>query len=678
MKFFSRTIGLHKLFVGGMVFFIIFSWIFSGHLRFFNFPPVIQRVQAASAGDMAIYRDANGTFDTNVTHYTGVPFNNVLRQDSGSFRQSSNEIDIALGRSGHYLFGYVVQARNNSYNNRIDWLTQVTLAGKVQAGGQGQGYRRNSGNDRFAAYGYGLVEADAGDEIRLNIVREGSNASRHLLEADRSSFWLLKLDEAWDYLSLQGADNQPTPTDSYDTISLTAQLEKTSSSVFGHDTGKNPEQITLKAAGHYMVIYTIGVDGAANRTSITGRLTLAGRPVEQSYDYSYIRGSQGIDTGIVTAMTIVEASAHDILRLEWGAIGAVSAYGTQTESHRTALAVIKLPDNAAYLRVHESGSTQDATVSGIITHNSEDEEDLAAFSHNTVDGRVTVQQAGDYLFTYGGRTNRGTTGATRLTMGGAWYVNDVRQLVGNTLHYVRGNQGTPDTFDGGHSAAVLLSALKVNDIVDFRMTDEGQNGNHDMWQIDAHGITAVNIDSLFSAGALSVDIVDAAGTPTAAPTVSMTTTKFIFDFQTTTGALGLSTEKIRVTNGTATAAWTLTLAATRGASSLWVSDGNFYDFNDATPGAFDGGDADVVGGELTVDPAGGIITPQPGCSTTGVALGSAAAFNEGVSDSVTLMSANGSAATNCYWDLTNVGLAQLIPAQQAVGTYTIDMTLTAS
>jgi hypothetical protein len=651
---------------------IIFGLLLYSYPFFFQLP----KAQAAGEGQMAIYRDSLGTFDTNVTSYSGVPFNTQVRQDS-IFSQNANDIDIDLSEAGHYLFGYVVQSRNDTYNNRVDWLSQVTLAGSGQVIGQGQGYRRNSSNDRYGAYGYGLVDASAGDDLRVEIIREGTNdPSTHLLEADRSSFWILKLDETWDYFRAQGADNQTTLT-SYDQIDFTTGLENTDTAVFGHDTGTNPEQITLKSAGHYMVIYTVGADTASNRTSITGRLTLDSNPVEQSYDYSYIRNSQGTDTGVVTSMSIVEASANDILRLEWGSVGTVSAYGTQTENTKTAIAIVKLPDTAEYLRVHESGSTQDATVTGIVTHNTEDEEDTASFSHNTSDGRVTVQKAGDYLFTFGGRTNRGTTGSTRLTQGGAWYVNASRQLLGNTMHYVRGNQGTPDTFDGGHSAAVILESLSNTDVVDFRMTDEGDDGNTDTWQIDAHGLTAVNIDSLFPAGTLSVDIVDAAGDTVASPSVSFAGANFDFDFQVTTGTLGTASEKIRTDNGTATPSWTLTIAATSGSTGTWSDGGsNTYDFNDPTASASDGPDTDAVGGELTIDPSVGTITPEGGCSSTGVSLGSSAAFSEGVTDSITLLSASGSAETSCHWDLTGVSLSQDIPPSQATGTYTIDLTLT--
>lgn len=64
--------------------------------------------------------------------------------------------------------------------------------------------------------------------------------------------------------------------------------------------------------------------------------------------------------------------------------------------------------------------------------------------------------------------------------------------------------------------------------------------------------------------------------------------------------------------------------------------------------------------------------------TTSVTKGSATYFNQGVVDSVTLVTAGSSAETGCYWDMTGVSLRQDIPEAQDPGTYTIGMVLTIS
>lgn len=180
-------------------------------------------------------------------------------------------------------------------------------------------------------------------------------------------------------------------------------------------------------------------------------------------------------------------------------------------------------------------------------------------------------------------------------------------------------------------------------------------------------------------GTLVADIVDSGGVSVTSPSLNMNTTAASSSCQTTTGAFGISSQKIRVNNTTATPGWTLTMAATNGTSSGWSSGTTSYDFNDGSgspAGCNDGADADSVSGQLTVNPSVATITPQSGCTTTGVSAGSSSAFSQGSIDSITLATASGSAQTNCYWDTTGIGLSQKIPAFEPAGGYSIDMTIT--
>lgn len=180
-----------------------------------------------------------------------------------------------------------------------------------------------------------------------------------------------------------------------------------------------------------------------------------------------------------------------------------------------------------------------------------------------------------------------------------------------------------------------------------------------------------------AAGTLSVDIVDAGGTPVPAPSIAMGAMALSFTYQTVNGAFGASAQKIRVDNTTGNAQWSLTLAATGGATAFWDGTPADYDFNDPTAGAGDGGDADNLGGQMTINPSGATITPKSGCTNTGLSLGSSAAYSQGVVDTITLLSAGSSAGTNCYWDTTGITVSQTIPKEQpAASDYNINMTLT--
>jgi len=184
-----------------------------------------------------------------------------------------------------------------------------------------------------------------------------------------------------------------------------------------------------------------------------------------------------------------------------------------------------------------------------------------------------------------------------------------------------------------------------------------------------------------SAGVVSGDIVDSGGTTVAAPSFSMNNASFPLDCSETTGILGTSAQRIRISNTTSSATWTTSIAATDGATGLWRNSGNTkqYDYNEASgspAGCSDGSDADSVAGKLRIEPTAGTITPQSGCSITGLSLGTNQDFNQTTTNAITLLSAASGASTNCYWDLTGVNLRQYIPENQSSDSYNINLTIT--
>lgn len=181
-------------------------------------------------------------------------------------------------------------------------------------------------------------------------------------------------------------------------------------------------------------------------------------------------------------------------------------------------------------------------------------------------------------------------------------------------------------------------------------------------------------------GDYGVGIVDAAGVEVISPLVTFaTSTVSTSQCSLQTATLGTSSQKIRINNDLLTNGWNVSMAATGGPTTLWTSGSNTYDFNDpsgGTPGCSDGGDADLLAGQLEIDPTAETITPKAGCTTTGISAGADMKFSQGATDSITLVSATGSSDRFCYWDITNIDLNQRIPSATPAGAYTIDMTVT--
>jgi hypothetical protein len=199
-------------------------------------------------------------------------------------------------------------------------------------------------------------------------------------------------------------------------------------------------------------------------------------------------------------------------------------------------------------------------------------------------------------------------------------------------------------------------------------------------------------DSDFSqtinSGTLSTDIMDASRVTVANPGINMSAVNFSFDCQAggsaSTGSFGANSQRIYVNNPDgADNGWTLTLAATSGATTTWTDGGtNKIDFNDVTgttAGCSDGADADSTAGQMTVDPSVGTLTTDcASCTNTNISKGSSSSFAQGSVDSITLLNAAASSSDIWRGYLTGVNVSQTIPAETPATTYTINLTLTAT
>lgn len=203
----------------------------------------------------------------------------------------------------------------------------------------------------------------------------------------------------------------------------------------------------------------------------------------------------------------------------------------------------------------------------------------------------------------------------------------------------------------------------------------------------AYAASTPTFNQTINAGVLATDILDGSRNPVASPAVAMGAKSFSFDCQNgaaaSTGTLGAAAQRLYITNpGGANNGWTLTMAATSGATALWQNSGatNSMDFNDPTSsGCTDGADTDTKGGQMTINPSTATLTTDcTSCTTANVTKGSSTSFNQGTTDSVTLMSASSAANQNWRGYLTGVGVSQNIPGEQPADSYTLNMTLTAT
>ncbi len=164
------------------------------------------------------------------------------------------------------------------------------------------------------------------------------------------------------------------------------------------------------------------------------------------------------------------------------------------------------------------------------------------------------------------------------------------------------------------------------------------------------------------------------------PVINLNPTETQFQCHQTSGTIGDWPDNIlRIQNTTANPAWSLSVAATDGPTALWQDSvyGRTFDFNDTTgTGCGDGGDSDTKSGQMKFNMGDAAVGGAPGCAVAGLTQGSTQSFQEGFLHTITLVSAGSGAATDCYWDITDLSIQQTIPQEQLPGDYSLELTLT--
>lgn len=268
-------------------------------------------------------------------------------------------------------------------------------------------------------------------------------------------------------------------------------------------------------------------------------------------------------------------------------------------------------------------------------------------------------------------------------------VSDGDALTGNANDPSHGTDTTRDqTIEESNNFTNSQSSIAAGEdgLWDFALVDNTAPAatTYCFRAVEADG-TAMNSYGVYPQittgnGVLSVDIVDGTGTTVASPSYSFGATSYLFTCDQFNTDIGNSSQRIEISNFTGNALWTVSIAATSGNTTVWSDGTDTYDFNDPTgvpPGCTDGGDIDTVAGLLSLDPSVATNTPRSGCTTTGVSLGSADDFDEGTTDAITIANSSTSAELSCSWQITGISADQQIPADQAVGNYSINLTITA-
>lgn len=570
---------------GVAIFSLIGGWLFFGWPKVWQepaFPPQVQESKAAE-GSIYIARAGSTNLITNLdaTEQT-LTYDTEVNTSADISRQSGNQ-DFRIENTGRYLiiantsFNYADIGNNNRHVVR----TQIKIGGTALPSvyGMASGYGRDSGSaDEDGVLVTAYVDHTYDSETLTNNditvhVQNFGDTSVSLADqiANQSGIQIVRLPDDSEYLQVSrtsditftGTMDQSINDSTWNEFGWETQDVETNSSVLEWASGND---VTLKSSGHYLVIYSIRADtSGSNRKGAVYRLKLDDVEVPASTVLSYMRGSDGSVESWVQWGGIVNASANDVLNIDWASASEVAG-GTLSEA---AMTVVKLPDTADYLRIRYDSSRAGETT-GAYPFNQEDEDDDGVHDNSTNNTRISGNSDNhDWLLFASWELRNVVADSTRTSEHFRWYRTGTEVQYGSGLSYTRGDQSSTGVPAGGRSAVLLANGLGSSEYIELNMRLESGTGNQNRdFVANRVGITGVAIDTLVSGTTISVSVSDGAVSYGAlvVNTEEDTTATGVNDTQTATND-GNVTEDFNIRTSIATGGTTWSVGSTAGSDS---------------------------------------------------------------------------------------------------------------
>ena len=428
-------------------------------------------------------------------------------------RQSGNQA-FRIQNSGRYLI--IANTRWNyadlGNNNRHVVRTLIKVGGSELGSiyGEASGYGRDGGSADedgvvVVAYVDHTVSGGSADDITVHVQNFGDTSVALADQfANESGIQIIRLPDDDAYLqvsrttdiNITGTLGFGTGDPTWNEFGWQTQDAESDSSVIEWVSGND---ITLKEAGHYLVIYSIASDQVAggDRTGNINRLKLDDVEIPASRVVSYQRDTDTTEESWVQWAGIIESdAASEVLNIDWGNACESNCVQWIDEA---AMTVVRMPDTASYVRVRHDANRAGETT-GVYPLDAEDEDDENTHSTVSNTGRISGTADGyDWLLFASWFARTAAIDSTRVSEHFRWSRTGTIQQYGSGLSYHRGDQGSDGVPAGGRNAAFIADNLGSSEYIALDLRHESGTGDQNRDFIaNRVGVTGVALDTLVS------------------------------------------------------------------------------------------------------------------------------------------------------------------------------------
>jgi hypothetical protein len=405
-----------------------------------------------------------------------------------SHSTTTNNTQLTIQVAGDYLVAVDVPALYNAAGNRnIKLETDIRVNGSKINQGVGRDFfdrttGANNSKDSSAHLYMLLHNLNAGDYIEAFVTATSTINVNDLITIPTQASLYAEYIPSTETV-FQGVATTTTSTSAPGNMipSATSSIKWWDSgyrvdSGYTHANSGNPQDITLGAAGSYMVFINIPHTGALVDARFRAQVLLGGVEVKGAYfKQNYISNSRvdvsgsGHWSGVVVATSSTSALRVDIKGT--AAVGTTTVAGDQASIY-----IQKLPTSDIYFAratTTSSGTNWNPVAAANIKWGVHDLIDPADYSFATSSSQnITVLKGGDYLLTYNDSLAGGT--AADLNPLVSVSVNGAAQSGAlSESHYVSNSSGDKES---SGSLVYLLRNLNANDVISFSTVQDTVGG----------------------------------------------------------------------------------------------------------------------------------------------------------------------------------------------------------
>tara|TARA_Y100000590_G_scaffold470727_1_gene668798 strand:- start:836 stop:10723 length:9888 start_codon:yes stop_codon:yes gene_type:complete len=254
-------------------------------------------------------------------------------------------------------------------------------------------------------------------------------------------------------------------------------------SIYTHNIGSTPEDITVSSTDAYFVFVNIPLDHSVactnQRVNIIGELLINGSPISGgSFSQGYIRCTQGHTRSSIHWFGVIDLSNTDTLSVSVQAETTILNTITVPGSREASLYMERIDSTSESISLTSSSLTSGtnwntATAGVALQWNTQRFKDATTYSHNTATNseEITFNESGDYLLYY---TDELTTTSARINPNINFKLNGVTLDGGEcATHYMRNGNGHNNS---SCTTILPLTNISSGDILRIETALEAQTG----------------------------------------------------------------------------------------------------------------------------------------------------------------------------------------------------------